>query len=118
MTRAKFTITVPVSRVSLLSVVQAVSTAIIAAGGCTRVDAEGNWIGRDGANLHEPVRELSFLADETNYNPVASAVKDIALALLAAGEQAVLVQHWINTSFGYNLYTKENFNEQSIQGRR
>jgi len=108
MTRAKFTITVPVSRVSLLSVVQAVSAAIIAAGGCTRVDAEGDWIGRDGANLHEPVRELSFLADETNYSYVDRTVKDIALALLAAGEQAVLVQYWINRSFGYSLYTKEN----------
>lgn len=107
MTRAKFTITAPASAVGLMHVVTAVETAIIASGGCTRVDGRGIWT--DGGELvQEPVRELSFLADETNYSPVADAVKDIARALLAAGEQAVLVQHWINHSFGYNLYTKEN----------
>lgn len=107
MTRAKFTITVPES-CQHPGLSSAIRTARIASGGETITQALGVWFDATGRRVDEHVEERSYLADETNYSSVEHAVKDIARAMLAAGEQAVLVQHWINGSFGFNLYTKEN----------
>lgn len=106
MTRAKLTITVPRDlRGADLGI--AVRAARHASGGETILRGTGIWYDR-GARIVEAVEERSYLATEANYSAVEHAVKDIARAMLDAGEQAVLVQHWINGSFGFNLYTKEN----------
>lgn len=106
MTRAKFTITVPRDlRGAGLGV--AIRAARGASGGETIVQGTGVWDDR-GARVVEAIEERSYLATESNYSAVEAAVKDIARAMLDAGEQAVLVQHWVNGSFGFNLYTKEN----------
>lgn len=112
MTRAKFTITVPElygrSPNHDRAIREAQHTATKVSGGRTAVNGTGAWVSSKGKLHLEPVHEVSYLATESNYSAVEHAVKDIARAMLDAGEQAVLVQHWINGSFGFNLYTKEN----------
>lgn len=107
MTRAKFTITIPIGLVGG-AMGNAIRAARSASGGETITRAFGVWTAPDGTRVDEAVEERSYLATESNYSAVEAAVKDIARAMLAAGEQAVLVQHWINGGFGFNSYTKEN----------
>lgn len=107
MTRAKFTITVP-ENCQHQGLSSAIRRARNEAGGETIVQALGAWFDAAGRRVDESVEERSYLATEANYSAVEAAVKDIARAMLDAGEQVVLVQHWVNGSFGFNLYTKEN----------
>lgn len=106
MTRAKFTITIPRNLVGP-ALGTAIQVARRASGGETILQGTGVWDDR-GARIVESIEERSYLATEVNYSAVEAAVKDIARAMLVTGEKAVLVQHWVNGGFGFNLYTEEN----------
>lgn len=109
MTRAKFTITVPTRYLDTGRVGALIDDAVRISGGSTTTPGAGSWVEPVCQQIvAERVAEVSYLATESNYSAVEAAVKDIARAMLDAGEQAVLVQHWVNGSFGFNLYTKEN----------
>ena len=110
MTRAKFTITLPVEVARNDASVHAyLNTAAVLAGGMTCIPASGMWVAPDGHTISENVLKFEFLADETSYSPVDSAVRDAAEYALRAGEQVVLVEHHINRTYGFHLYTRKDF---------
>lgn len=109
MIHAKLTITMPAWALRTGRHRSIISAATRASGGSTIVRGTGYWVDPEsGVCVHEDVVEVSYLATDTNYNMVHAAVMGIVRTMLDSGEKAVLVQHWINGSFGFHLYTKEN----------
>lgn len=82
---------------------QAIDGFIAAAGGCTSRFVEGYWQGA-GGRLVEDVNEITVFCATSQAHAVYAVAAKAAIALLSAGEEAVLIAEGKDTA----LYSAED----------
>ena len=108
----KIVITVPGHLTYNAAVEPALHDLMKLAGGVTVCPAQGQWVDPDGRTIIEPVEQYHFAfpgpAVGRDAASIDHTVRKVCKALIASGEQAVMVERY-DQRYIVNLYTAKDF---------